>query len=110
VAPFIFAPVKASERIGILRPLYGVVGKALTGDAPTQSWFTDGPFGVSVAVMTTYQPRTLHSDSIVRPPCSKCGTKTRLYGIEPDVTDPKHELLTFVCPNCDHVETAVGLT
>ena len=33
--------------------------------------------------MTTYQPRTPHSDPIKRPDCSKCGTLTRLFGMSP---------------------------
>jgi hypothetical protein len=43
--------------------------------------------------MTTYQPRTPHSDPIKRPDCSKCGTLTRLFGIEPP--KPGFELLSF---------------
>jgi hypothetical protein len=43
--------------------------------------------------MTTYQPRTPHSDPIKRPDCSKCGTLTRLFGIEP--AKPGFELLSF---------------
>ncbi len=39
--------------------------------------------------MTTYQPRTPHSDSIKRPDCAKCGTLTRLFGIEPETAQPK---------------------
>ena len=34
--------------------------------------------------MTKYQPRTLHSDFIKRPYCTKCGTQTRLFGLEPE--------------------------
>ena len=53
-----------------------------------------------------YQPATAHSDSIKRPNCSDCGTATRLFGIEAE--RPGYELLTFVCPSCKHIETAVG--
>ena len=56
--------------------------------------------------MTTYRPRTPHSDAIKRPDCSECGTRTNLFGIEPE--KPGHELLTFVCPKCKHIETAIG--
>jgi hypothetical protein len=56
--------------------------------------------------MTTYQPRTRHSDSIRRPDCSKCGTLTRLFGIEPE--KPGFELLSFECPTCHHIQTAIG--
>jgi hypothetical protein len=56
--------------------------------------------------MILYQPATLHSDSIKRPNCSDCGTATHLFGIEAE--RPGYELLTFVCPRCNHIETAVG--
>jgi hypothetical protein len=56
--------------------------------------------------MTTYQPATAHSDSIKRPECSKCGTKLRLFGIEPE--RPGYELHSFECPNCNRIETAIG--
>ena len=32
--------------------------------------------------MTLYKPATAHSNSIVRPACTKCGTATLLFGIE----------------------------
>jgi hypothetical protein len=53
--------------------------------------------------MTTYQPRTPHSDAIKRPDCSACGALTRLFGIEPE--KPGYELHTFHCPKCNHIET-----
>ena len=56
--------------------------------------------------MTTYQPATPHSNSIVRPNCERCKTLTRLFGIEP--AEPGFELLTFVCPACDHIEVRQG--
>jgi hypothetical protein len=56
--------------------------------------------------MTTYQPATLHSQAIMRPFCTKCGTTTRLSGIEAE--KPGHELRTFECPKCHHIETRVG--
>lgn len=56
--------------------------------------------------MTTYQPRTPHSDSIVRPPCPKCQTQMRLFGIEPE--KPGHETHSFECPACHHVEAVVA--
>ena len=43
--------------------------------------------------MSTYTPRTPHSDSITRPDCAACGTLTRLFGIEPE--KPGFELLSF---------------
>ena len=51
-------------------------------------------------------PATPHSDSIKRPNCSDCGTATQLFGIEAERAG--YELLTFVCPGCKHIETAVG--
>jgi len=57
--------------------------------------------------MTTYQPATLHSDAIMRPFCSKCGTTMRLSAIEA-AEKPGHELRTFECPKCHHIETRVG--
>ena len=56
--------------------------------------------------MTTYQPRSPHSDSIKRPDCPDCGARMDLFGIEPE--KPGHELYTFVCPRCAAVQTAVG--
>ena len=56
--------------------------------------------------MILYQPATLHSDSIERPNCSECGSTTDLFGIEA-AERSGYELLTFVCPKCEHIETAV---
>ena len=57
--------------------------------------------------MTTYQPATPHSDSIIRPACSKCGTAMRLFGIE--ATDnPAFDLHSFECPNCQHIDIRLG--
>ena len=39
------------------------------------------------------------------PLCSRCGTQSRLVGIEPD--KPGHELKTFECPKCQHFDTLV---
>ena len=56
--------------------------------------------------MILYQPGISYSDFIKRPDCSECGSTTDLFGIEAaDRSD--YELLTFVCPNCEHLETAV---
>jgi len=56
--------------------------------------------------MTVYQPATAHSASIERPDCPKCGTKMRLFGIEPE--RPGYELHSFECPKCRQVEVKVG--
>ena len=44
-------------------------------------------------------------NSIDRQNCSQCGTATALFGVEPG--RPGHELLTFVCPKCQTIDTAV---
>ena len=51
-------------------------------------------------------PRGPHSDFILRPDCPKCGKQMNLFRIEPE--KPGHELRTFVCPKCSHIETAIG--
>jgi hypothetical protein len=56
--------------------------------------------------MILYQPAITHTDSIERPNCSECGSTTHLFGIE--AADRfGYELLTFVCPKCEQIETAV---
>jgi hypothetical protein len=64
------------------------------------------PVGGKAIAMTTYEPRTPHTDAIKRPVCSKCGAVTRLFGIEPE--KPGFELHTFACPKCQLIETAVA--
>jgi len=56
--------------------------------------------------MTTYRPVTPHSDSIKRPDCARCGTRTRLFGIEPERSG--YELLSFECPACNYIQTEIG--
>ena len=55
--------------------------------------------------MTIYQPATPYSNSIVRPPCSVCGTKMLLARIEPE--KPDHDKRTFECPKCNTSESFV---
>ena len=55
--------------------------------------------------MTIFEPATTYSNSIVRPSCSKCGTRMLLARIEPD--KPDHDKRTFVCSICDHSESFV---
>ena len=55
--------------------------------------------------MTLYRPTTFHSDSIVRPPCPKCGTKMQLARIEAE--KPGYEMHSFVCPNCAHAKSTI---
>jgi len=53
-----------------------------------------------------FAPATAHSDVIVRPSCSQCGTTTVLVGIESE--RPGYDLRTFQCPKCEHFDTAVA--
>ena len=55
-----------------------------------------------------FEPATAHSNAVVRPVCSVCGTATLLVGIEPEPERRGYELRTFECPTCRHFETAVG--
>ena len=48
--------------------------------------------------MTLYQPTSSYSESIIRPPCPKCGARMLLSRIEPD--SPSHEKRTFECTAC----------
>jgi hypothetical protein len=54
----------------------------------------------------TYQPATPATDAILRQLCSKCGTKTRLIGIEADKAG--YDLHTFECPACGSFQTSVA--
>jgi predicted nucleic-acid-binding Zn-ribbon protein len=55
--------------------------------------------------MTKYQPATAATDALVRPPCTKCGTRTLLVGIEAE--KPGFDLNTFECPKCGQHKTTV---
>jgi len=41
------------------------------------------------------------------PKCRDCGATTRLFGIEPHPTIEGTDLLTFVCSQCDGVQTEI---
>ena len=56
--------------------------------------------------MILYQPATVHTDSIGHRNCSECGSTTHLFGIEA-ADRSGYELLSFVCPKCEQIETAV---
>ena len=58
--------------------------------------------------MTHYKPATTHSNSIVRPNCTRCGTATLLFGIEAAARSG-YEVHTFECPKCKHIEVAEGM-
>ena len=53
--------------------------------------------------MIRFEPSMPRSNSIKKPDCPKCRAEMRLFGIEAD--DPSHELLSFDCPRCEHIET-----
>jgi hypothetical protein len=53
--------------------------------------------------MTLYQPPTASSNSIVSPPCPKCGANMLLTRIEPDA--PGYDRRTFECSACTHSMT-----
>ncbi len=59
---------------------------------------------VQGATMTTYQPAT---PFIIRPTCSRCGTRMMLARIEPDA--PGHDRRSFECSKCgnEHSEVVV---
>ena len=59
-----------------------------------------------MAAVIVFEPATAHSEAVVRPVCSVCGTATLLVGIESE--RPGYELRTFERPTCRHFETAVG--
>jgi predicted RNA-binding Zn-ribbon protein involved in translation (DUF1610 family) len=56
--------------------------------------------------MTLYRPATFHSDSIVRPPCPKCGIRMLLSCIEPEKLG--YETQIFECPKCEHSISTVA--
>ena len=41
------------------------------------------------------------------PLCEKCGAETHLYGIESHPTRARADLRTFVCGQCETVQTSV---
>ena len=55
--------------------------------------------------MIVYELATPRSNSTIRPNCLECQTQMRLFGIESE--DPDHELLSYECPKCHRIETAV---
>jgi hypothetical protein len=53
--------------------------------------------------MTFDQHTIQNSDAIATPVCMTCRTAMRLFGIEDDLIG--RELLSFECPECEHIET-----
>lgn len=42
------------------------------------------------------------------PLCSRCGTLTRIYGIEPHAGTPRTDVLTYVCDACETTEVRIS--
>ena len=42
---------------------------------------------------------------VVCPNCERCGAKARLFGIEAHPTVARTELRTYVCGQCDAIQT-----
>lgn len=55
--------------------------------------------------MTIFKPATPYSNSIARPPCSKCGNRMLLSRLEPQ--EPDHDKRTFECIICKNIENFV---
>jgi hypothetical protein len=49
-------------------------------------------------------PMVVSKRKIVPPVCGKCGGPTRLVDIEPHVTLPRVDVLTFECEKCGTLE------
>ena len=58
-------------------------------------------YGTPIVTQSTNPPQSTQTQSSVRG-CPKCGTAMLLFGIEPD--GPEHELQSFDCPKCQHIE------
>lgn len=54
--------------------------------------------------MTSSEPPSGKQSQLYRPLCSKCGTLSALRRVEPS-PQPDHDLRTFECPACGHVDT-----
>lgn len=55
--------------------------------------------------MINYEPAMRASNPMKKPACPKCGAGMWLIGIEQGA--PGHELLSFECPTCQHIEAVV---
>ena len=54
----------------------------------------------------TFTDYTLENSPIdARPDCQQCAAQMYLARIEPE--EPGHDLRTFECPRCQHIETIV---
>jgi hypothetical protein len=80
----------------------------------SSKWGDDGLFNFEqigrdgccrIKAMSLYQTPTEHSDSILRPVCSWCGSQMMLARIEPAA--PDFEKRTFECARCHEFESVV---
>src|SRR5262245_18335033 len=53
------------------------------------------------------QPAPTRVDRRERPRCRDCGATMRLFGIEAHPTIDRTELLTYVCSQCDRLQTQI---
>lgn len=53
------------------------------------------------------QARVLDAQLTVSPACNKCGAAARLFGIEPHPTISRTDLLTYVCEQCEAMQTEI---
>jgi hypothetical protein len=53
------------------------------------------------------QPSVKREDMVGAPDCNRCGAKSRLFGIELHPDFDRSELRTYVCEQCDALQTEV---
>jgi hypothetical protein len=54
--------------------------------------------------MKVFAAKSIEARSV---PCSRCGGKMRLFGIEAHPTLRQADLRTYVCTQCDGVQTEI---
>jgi hypothetical protein len=50
------------------------------------------------------QQQTIQLEALAAPACERCGSPTRLVGLEPDPIRPQADLCTYECLSCDNVQ------
>ena len=50
---------------------------------------------------------TSHEVAAQCPACNRCGSQTRLFGLEPHPTVERTDLRTYVCEACQGVQTEI---
>jgi hypothetical protein len=53
------------------------------------------------------KPRLADSQISVGPTCTRCGAPVRLFGIEPHPTISRTDLHTYVCEQCQAMQTEI---